>query len=264
VYQPAFQYNEVTVHRAWLALVLLTCSVARGQAPSYSAANVVNAISFAPGPFAPNSVVSIFGTNLAMDKGIFVASSTSSLPTDLDHVSVYFDNRLAPLLMVSQGQINFVIPSDEVAGAAPIRVVRQGVSGPEISVTLAPVAPTLFPAGPYAIAEDWNNAGSVVTADAPATSGDTIILFATGLGAVIPAPGAFDIPAIAANITGSVKVLLNGSPIDPMLIKYAGLTPGCAGLYQINFLLPEAGPDPEIQVAMGSVVSQTGLRLRVK
>jgi len=264
VYQPAFQYNEVTVHRAWLALALLTCSVARGQAPSYSAANVVNAISFAPGPFAPNSVVSIFGSNLAMDKGIFAASSASSLPTDLDHVSVYVDNRLAPLLMVSQGQINFIIPSDEVAGNALVRVVRQGVTGPEITVPLGAVAPTLFPAGGFAIAEDWNNGGAVMSADAPAKQGDMIILFATGLGAVLPSPGVYDIPGIAANVTGSVKVLLNGTAIDPALIKYAGLTPGCGGLYQINFVLPATGVDPEIQVAMGSSASQAGLKLVVR
>ena len=42
----------------------LLCGLARGQAPAYSAAGIVNAANYAPGPFAANSVVSIFGTNL--------------------------------------------------------------------------------------------------------------------------------------------------------------------------------------------------------
>src|SRR5579872_3179338 len=52
-------YNELTVHRAWPALAVLLCSAARGQAPAYSAAGIVNTANYAPGPFAPNSVVSI-------------------------------------------------------------------------------------------------------------------------------------------------------------------------------------------------------------
>jgi uncharacterized protein (TIGR03437 family) len=251
----------------WLALALLTCSLARGQAPSYSAASLVNAVGFAPGPFAPNSVVSIFGSNLAMDTGYFLPSGSAGLPDHLDNVSVYVDNRLAPLLMVSQGQINFLVPSDEIAGVVPVRVVRQGVTGPEVSLTLGSVAPTLFPStGGYAIAEDWNNSGAVITPDAPAKTGDTVILFATGLGPVMPAMGPFDIPGVAANITGlsSLKVLLDGVAIDSSLIKYAGVTPGCAGLYQVNLVLPATGSDPQIQIVMGNQTSQGGLKLAVK
>jgi uncharacterized protein (TIGR03437 family) len=261
------EYNGGTVHRAWLALAVLLCGVARGQAPSYSAASVVNAVSYAPGPFAPNSVVSIFGSNLAMDSGLFTANSPTTLPTQLDSVSVYVDNHLAPLLMVSQGQINFLIPSDETTGSALIRVVRQGVTGPEISVPIAATAPGLFPyPGGYAIAEDWNNSGATVTPDAPARAGDTIILFVTGMGAVQISLGVYDIPVVAASVTSpsNVKVLLNGTPIDPALIKYAGLTPGCAGLYQINFVLPATGNDPQITVTMGNQSSQANLRLAVR
>jgi uncharacterized protein (TIGR03437 family) len=245
--------------------------VARGQAPSYSAAGIVNAVGYGPGPFAPNSVVTIFGTNLAFvsdPSEIFTNSSSTLLPTALDSVSVYVDNHYAPLLMVSQGQINFVIPSDEIAGSSQIVVVRQGISGPPINVTLVNAAPTLFPmTDGYVIAEDWNNGGAPITPDAPAHVGDTIILFATGLGAVQVAFDPSVIPAIAASIVNpsSLSVLLNGTAVDPSLIKYAGLTPGCAGLYQINLLLPSsAGTNPTIQITMGNQSSQAGLLLAVQ
>ena len=254
--------------RTWLALVMLTCGVARGQAPSYSAAGIVNAIGFGPAPFAPNSVVSIFGTNLAWDAGIFTPSGSAVLPTQLDSVSVYVYNHLAPLLMVSQTQINFLIPSDEIAGSALVVVVRQGVAGPQVTVNLASAAPTLFPsAGGYVLAEDWNNAGAVITPDAPAHAGDTIILFVTGLGSVQVAQGVYDIPSLATSITNpaGLKVLLDGTAMDPMYIKYAGLTPGCAGLYQINLLLPAStGNDPLLQVTLGGQSSQSGLKLTVR
>ncbi len=254
--------------RVWLALAVLTCSVARGQAPSYSAAGVVNAVGYGPAPFAPNSVVSIFGTNLAFDAGLFTNSSSTVLPTQLDSVSVYVDNKLAPLLMVSQDQINFLVPSDEIAGSSLIVVVRQGVAGPAISVNLVSAAPTLFPStGGYILAEDWNNGYALITPNAPAHAGDTVVLFATGLGAVQVAQGVFDIPGLATSILNpsSLTVLLNGTAVDPTLIKYAGLTPGCAGLYQINLLLPaNVGNDPLIQVTMGGQSSQPNLNLAVR
>jgi uncharacterized protein (TIGR03437 family) len=256
------------VLRTWLALALLSCSGARGQAPSYSAAGIVNAVGYTAGPFAPNSVVSIFGSNLAWDPGLFTNTSASILPTQLDSVSVYVDYQPAPLLMVSQGQINFIIPSTEIPGNAIVVVERQGMTGPAITLNLASSAPTLFPStGGYVLAEDWNNGSALITTDAPAHAGDTIVLFVTGLGAVQVAQGVFDIPSLATSITNlaGLQVILNGTAVDPMYIKYAGLTPGCAGLYQINLLLPlNTVNDPTIQVSLGGQSSQAGLKLAVR
>ncbi len=255
----------------WLALVALTCSAARGQAPSYSAAGIVNAVGYAPGPFAPNSVVSIFGSNLAFvsdPSQIFVATTQGSLPTTLDSVSVLVDNRPAPLLMVSPSQINLIIPYDEIPGTASVVVVRQGVAGPIVPVDLVDSAPQLFPsAGGYALTEDWNNNNAVITPDSPAHPGDTVIIFATGLGHAQVSQDVYAIPSLATQISdpAALKVLLDGSPVDPVYVKYAGLTPGCAGLYQINLLLPSGtGTDPTVQVTLGGQSSQAGLKLAVR
>ena len=63
----------------------------------------------------------------------------------------------------------------------------------------------------------------------------------------------------------SLKVTLDGTAVDPSLIKYAGLTPGSAGLYQINLYVPEgAHNNPEIQVTAGNLPPQTGLKLPVQ
>ncbi len=63
----------------------------------------------------------------------------------------------------------------------------------------------------------------------------------------------------------ALKVALNGTVLDPVRIKYAGVTPGSAGLYQINMVLPDGtGPDPEITVSAGALAPQTGLKLALR
>jgi uncharacterized protein (TIGR03437 family) len=76
-----------------------------------------------------------------------------------------------------------------------------------------------------------------------------------------------EIPGYAANMLAiaSLKVTLDGTAVDPSLIKYAGLTPGCAGLYQINIYIPnETHNNPEIQVTAGNLPPQAGLKLPVQ
>jgi uncharacterized protein (TIGR03437 family) len=53
--------------------------------------------------------------------------------------------------------------------------------------------------------------------------------------------------------------------VDPALIKYAGVTPSSAGLYQINLYVPAGtGNDPELEIAAGNLAVQTGLKLPVR
>jgi uncharacterized protein (TIGR03437 family) len=62
-----------------------------------------------------------------------------------------------------------------------------------------------------------------------------------------------------------LQVYLDGKPLDPAKVLYAGLAPGWPGLYQIDLVLPDdAGPDPEIRVAIGNQASPPGLKLAVQ
>ena len=256
------------MQRAWPALAVLLCGLARGQAPAYSAAGIVNAANYAPGPFAANSVVSIFGTNLCNCSTGASATEIAggTLPGSLNNVSVYVQNMLAPVLYVSSSQINFLIPTDQTPGTLPVRVVKQGVTGPEVAITLVPGAPALFalPSG-YAIAQDWNAANALVTADAPAHPGDLVIVYATGLGPAGYNPtGQVPTAAVWIDNRSSLTVFLDNVAVSAAQILYAGLTPGFAGLYQINLLLPaNLGTDPEIRVAIGDQSSPAGLKLAV-
>jgi len=258
-------------------VAVLFAGAARGQAPSYSASGIVNASDFAPGPFAPNSALSLFGFNLSLQSPQVVTASQmlgSFFPTQVAGVSVYMDGMLVPLLYVSASQINFLVPTTEIPGGAQVTVVRQGVYGPTVVVNLVAAAPQIFTynlgtyAG-YAIAQDWNNGYGVITPDTPAHAGDTVILYATGLGAVTPATASGELTPYASAIVedswATLTVTIGGTTLDPSAILYAGLTPGSAGLYQINVILPpHPGTNPVVQVSIGGQVSSAACLLAVQ
>ena len=128
--------------RAWLVLATLSWRIARGASPTYSADSIVNAANFGPGPFAPNSIVSIFGSDLC-----FCNATTADGPPqeELGGVRVYVANISAYLLYVDAKQINFIVPGNLKPATLPVRVVRQGVSGPEAPITLVTAARNCSP-----------------------------------------------------------------------------------------------------------------------
>jgi uncharacterized protein (TIGR03437 family) len=222
------------------------------------------------GPFAPGSVVSLFGASLAWTTEAVTAENLAagSLPNQLAAVRVYVDIEPVPLLYVSPTQINFLVPSDQIPGDVTVTVVRQGVHGPTVTISLIDAAPALFVMdGGFAIAQDWNTGYTLMTSDVPAHAGDIAILYATGLGHTSPPWPSGAVAKSAAYITSlaSFQLLLNGAPIDPHLILYAGVTPGYSGLYQINFTIPaDAGANPEIRIQIGTQVSIASLKLPVE
>jgi len=182
--------------------------------------------------------------------------------------AVYVDGSLAPLLFVSPGQINFLVPITEIPGDAQVTVVRQGVNGPTVSIPLVLAAPQLFSDSTgYVIATDWNNGNAVITPSAPAHSGDVVVLYATGLGAVAPSTFSGELAEYASPIVNlaGLKVLVNGTALDPAAILYAGLSPGSAGLYQINIVLPpNSGTNPQLQVSISGQASAAACQLAVQ
>ena len=79
--------------------------------------------------------------------------------------------------------------------------------------------------------------GFLVDRSHPARSGDTVVIYCAGLGAVDqpvsvtqPAP-----PSPLSNTIAPVTVTVGG---QKAVTAFAGLTPGFTGLYQINALIP--------------------------
>lgn len=257
--------GRTLVRCVYLIGAVLWASAAWGEAPAYSAESIVNGANFAPGPLAPNSAATIFGTNLAWWTEQMNAENTREgfLPGFLADVRVFVANYLAPLIYVSPTQINFLVPGDLRPGPVTVWVARQGVHGPEVTVTLVEAAPQFFasPDG-YVIAQHTDY--SQVTPEHPALPGEVIVVYATGLGITRPNPAAGEIPKYAGLMArlDALRVSVGGVTLEPERVLYAGLTPGWAGLYQINLRLPDTlGPNPELRAEVGEQSSMEGLKL---
>ncbi len=193
--------------------------------PLLSAQGAVNAASFTPG-LAPGGLVSVFGWQLGAGE---LAASRVPLPTSISGVSVTLDGQRLPLLYISPTQVNAQLPFD-VAASALLRVTTPNGSS-EVSVSLSEVAPALFPAGSVAHAD-----GTPVSTGAPAKPGEFLLVFLTGLGRVNGAITAGQAaPSPPLTVRAPVQVHLGELSIDP---AFAGLAPGFAGLYQVNWQVP--------------------------
>ena len=184
------------------------------------------------------------------------------LPVELNYVRVYLNGAVVPLFYVSETQINFMIPMKQIPGKATVRVARQGVSGPEVTVTIVDAAPALFVNEGYAIVTHGD--ASLITAEKPAEGGEIVVIYATGLGKVDKNPDSGEIPQYISRILkfSELKVRVGGAEITGDAIKYAGLTPGSAGLYQINVELPrDLGTDPDLRVEIGAASTPAGVKL---
>jgi uncharacterized protein (TIGR03437 family) len=238
---------------------------ASATAPAYTASGFVNAATGLTGALAPNAIVSVYGTNLSWTTHAVTNADlvNGTLPTSLAGVTVYVDSILSNLFFVSAGQINFLIPYELSGSTATVLVIRQGVAGPVLTVPLAPVSPGFFQwNGNFAVAEHAD--GSLITPAAPAAGGEIIVLYAAGLGKTIPdvSPGAIVSTATWILAAAQLQILIDGQLCQSCAVYYAGLTPGFAGLYQINLRLPEdLPPDAGIQVSVGAVSSPAGIQL---
>ena len=213
--------------------------------------------------------VSIMGTNLASSTAVWNGAFTTSLAG----TSVTIDGKAAYPIYVSPTQINLQAPSDTTTG--PVSVVVTAAGGTATStVTLAQFAPSfcLFDAthvagiilrsngsgtqggGTYDILGPTGNSLGYPTVAAKA--GDTVELFAVGLGPTNPSVPAGQAFSGAAPATNSVSLSVNKTNVIPL---FAGIS--SAGLYQINLVVP-AGlgtGDVPLVAGVGGLQTPTGV-----
>ncbi len=99
----------------------------------------------------------------------------------------------------------------------------------------------------------------------PANAGDSITLYATGLGATTPAIPAGVLASGPAPLDNPISISIGGVAVSASQILYAGAAPGYAGLYQINLVVPAgvpAGPQPVV-ISVGGADSPPGGNLYI-
>jgi uncharacterized protein (TIGR03437 family) len=164
----------------------------------------------------------------------------------LGGTTVTLNGTAVPLLLVTSTQINLQLPFNLPPGPAILRVNNGAQTSQPMVVQIDAAAPGLF--------RVFSSAGNPVDTSNPARLGDTIVIYATGLGPVTP-PAVAGAAAPFAATNSSVTVNVAGTSLTP---AFAGLSPGSTGVYQVNVVLPQnLGPNAAARVfiAVGGVSS---------
>lgn len=219
---------------AVISLCILTVTTGSACAQTLSGPPVVqgvlNGVSYS-GNLAPGTWAAIFGSNLA---SATKSAASVPLPTELDGVSVTIGGIAAPLIFISPGQINAIIPF-EVPLSPDVPVVVKtstGASTPANIYYPSKDSPALF-------TQNASGTGAALAFDAnfkPVTevTNSPIVLYAAGLGPTNPpgssASGGSPTPPLNV-VEDNVSVFVGDVPAT---IGFAGLAPGVPGVYQLN------------------------------
>jgi uncharacterized protein (TIGR03437 family) len=254
------------VRKHYFCLAFTVCCVVRGDNVILGSGSTSNHIPIAPGQILTFTVEGV-GASLTQT----VSAGSLPLPTKLAGISVDLDQYLttgtavfhlpivtvAPIACVFNGvsncppvtaitaQIPYEINVSAAASAAgQIIVSENGVAGSPISALPATDQIQIVA---VVHAADWSQVGGFN----PATSGENLVAFAYGLGAVQPsAPTGGAAPNPPAIPTGQLRLSYDVRPNVPpwaygaaatlpaIQPSFVGLTPGFPGLYQINFQAP--------------------------
>jgi uncharacterized protein (TIGR03437 family) len=229
-----------------------------GAAPAITAEGIVNAASFTGGPVAPGEIVSLFGSGLSSAKTANVGYDLSGyLPLSSGDAKVFFDGIQAPLVFVSDGQINAIVPYGVSGSGTKVRVEVQGRVSGEATLPVAAAAPGIF-------GGITNQDGGVNSEAMPAARGEVVTLYATGIGrtvpagvdGMLPAPGKWPVPA------GNLTVSFGGVP---GAVLFQGQT--FAGVLQVNVRVPDAAPlgsKIPVALAVNGISSHPGRTVTIK
>lgn len=221
-----------------------------GSVPVYTN-GAVSAATFAPqpAPLAPGQIVSLFGYNMLASGG---QATSLPLPVSLGGTSVTIGGIAAPLFATYPAsapglndQINLQVPY-ELAGqpSADIIVTTNGVSGAPQTIALG-LAPAFFTVNGSGSGDGTFVHGdgvTLITPANPATIGETVILYGTGLGPLQTAVASGTADLGVDWVAGTVTVTIGGIPAQ---VGYAGAAPYSVGQNQINVVVPQGVPSGE-------------------
>jgi uncharacterized protein (TIGR03437 family) len=226
--------------------------------------------------------------------GALAQSGSIPLSNSLSGVSVTINNTVAPLLFVSSGQINAQLPWEVLAvlppgtngtGTVQIVVVNNNASSASQAVKVAAAAPGIFTAtgtgSGQAIAYGNSDgayaapAGSIPGASShPAKINDptTLVILATGLGAVDTTVPDGDVPTVITSKTLVTPTVLVGNV--PAQVVFSGMVGrdntgkafGYVGVYQLNIIIAPGTPTGDavpLQIQMNGITTTNKVTIAV-
>jgi uncharacterized protein (TIGR03437 family) len=227
--------------------------------PTVTAQGVVHAASDQGGvPIAPGGLITVYGVNLSDGVG---QNTGLPLPQQLNGTQVLLGDQPLPILYTSTGQLNVQVPY-----AVPVNTQYQLTvqHGNTLSVPQQLVVAAGLP-GIFTVNQQGTGQGAIMKSDGvtlaqpstPASIGETVVIYCTGLGAVSPAvkegAPAPSTPPLSTTVN-TVTVTIGGNAAH---VAFSGLTPGYAGLYQVNAVVPAGIATGDAVPVVVSVVGQT-------
>jgi uncharacterized protein (TIGR03118 family) len=235
--------------------------------PSISAGGVANAASYVT-TIAPGSFVTVFGTNLASTQRTWATADfvAGKLPTALSGISATVNGKPAYVYYVSPSQVTLIPAADTTTGPVPVVISNNGFAGAAMTATMATYSPAFFIAkSNYIVAThaDGTLVGPTTlfpNLSTPAKSGETIVLWGTGMGPTTPAVDGTVLTG-PANLTTQPTVTIGSASAT---VTFAGLTE--AGLDQVNVTVPAgtANGDQPVVLTIGGVKSPSTALISVQ
>jgi uncharacterized protein (TIGR03437 family) len=203
--------------------------------------NAANSVPFTAG-VAPGEVISLYGTNLASS-----TATTPGLPfpTTLGGASVTINGTPAPLYYASPTLLSVVVPYSEPSDGSflNIQVTNNGQQSNVATVYSTASQPGIFtvPSGGIGNGAILDTNFKLINSSNPASVGQTIQIYLTGLGAVSPAvkEGSAG-PSNPLSYAATPDVYIDDSAGNSVQARvlFAGLAPTLGGLYQLNITIP--------------------------
>ncbi len=241
---------------------------------------VVNNASFLnPGTVSPGSITTVFANSIGASAnvlgGIFPATSSEG-------VMVTFGGTAASLFHVvgapsagNSQQIDLVVPTNlPTSGTVNVQLTTSTTTYPNYTLNMVPANPGLYrladPLVPTLVnvIAQFNNStwlalpvsttanlglpactsstNVLTTCGQPATVGDILVLYATGLGLATPGGSATGSPLPNGQVAPASGSPLYETPTTPVVtiggvpaqVLFSGIAPGTAGEYQVDIIVP--------------------------
>jgi uncharacterized protein (TIGR03437 family) len=232
---------------------------------------VTNAASYAAGAVSPGEEVAVFGSAFGPSSPVSATLANNSFPTTLSNTQVLFDGVPAPVIAVTNGQVNVMVPYG-IAGRAVtnVQVSYFGVTSAPIAYTVAGAVPGIYTVNQSGTGQgavlDQNYAGN--GASAPAAKGSVIAIYLTGEGVTSPPSATGEVAPLdgtGLNHPNQTVTVTIGGVNAP--VQYAGSAPGLVyGVMQVNALVPStvASGNQPIVVTVGAANSQAGVTVAIQ
>jgi uncharacterized protein (TIGR03437 family) len=115
--------------------------------------------------------------------------------------------------------------------------------------------------------EFFSKSGAIAASgvNGPIVAGGTVEAYGTGWGATSPAIAPGMVPGSAAELAATPSLTLGGEAIPAADILYAGISPCCAGVYQVDFVVPGDAPAGNLPlvITVGGISSPSNAYLMV-